>query len=359
MSKYNTYKYYCLLEKKEYKLVKDNPHCIQYFCNYSNITDNKPKDKIYYEYERSYKGDMRKKNLKDIEDKKKPINKSKLIEIIDDKFPQVQYRSRKQRPTTNLHHGQLKLFLSTLQFILYYGDKINDIVYAGSSPGTNIYIFLKMFPKKNWYLIDPRDHNKKLYESKNVKEIKKEYFTLETAEYYKKKFKNKKFLFISDIRSEESEERVIIDNKLQMECVEIMQPEYSQLKFKIPYSQKEYEYLDGDIYIQFYPPVASNETRLVIKKGAKRKTYILKDYESKLYYHNRVYRPSIYKHSLKTKCLDHCYDCTGFANLISLYCKKYKKIVTKTPDEIVENIDRVLYRKLSENIKSMKKDLKN
>lgn len=346
--------YYCKLNDKQINDIKDNPHCIQYYCKSDNISNKKPNKNKYYSYKRKFEFDS-KENF-DIEKVNDKIHKNKIIEIIDNKSKKSKYQGRRQRPSTNLHHGQLKLFLSTLQFILYYSDKIEDIVYAGSSPGLNIYLFTKMFPKIKWYLVDPRDHYEKLYNNKNVIEIKKELFTNETALYYKNKFKNKKFLFISDIRSVESDKNVILDNELQKQVIKIMEPEFSQLKFKIPYTQKNYKYPKGEIYLQYYPPVSSNETRLVVKKNAKDVNYNLKDYEDKLYYHNRIYRPSIYKHNIKSKVVDNCFDCTGFVNLISLYKKKYKK--KESVKDMIEKIDIFFNKKLSNNLLQISKNLK-
>ena len=64
------------------------------------------------------------------------------------------------------------------------------MIYPGSAGGDNINILTRMFPQCYWYLIDPRDHYKPLYSNPKVVEIKKEYFTEETALYYKNKLRN-------------------------------------------------------------------------------------------------------------------------------------------------------------------------
>ena len=108
-----------------------------------------------------------------------------------DKNNKLDYLARRQRPKTTIHWGQLKLFLSTLQFLLYYAPRSQKVhvVYAGSAWGNNINVITKMFPQCYWYLIDPRRHYHLLYKNSKVLEIKKEYFTNETAMYYKNKLK--------------------------------------------------------------------------------------------------------------------------------------------------------------------------
>lgn len=126
-----------------------------------------------------------------------------------------------------------------------------------------------MFPQCYWYLIDPRRHFKLLYKNPKVLEIRKENFTDKIAMYYKNKLKGKYVLFITDIRDEPTEELIDEDLRMQKNWVRIINPEYSQLKFRSPRTYKKYNYFEGIIYNQAYSPDTSTETRLVIKKGAK------------------------------------------------------------------------------------------
>ena len=117
-----------------------------------------------------------------------------------------------------------------------------------------------MFPNTNWYLVDPRKNNKgvsvfdkRLYNIKRVKSIITEYFTNDLAKKMVNELKTNYFLFISDIRLFEQENRnnkeddIDVDMKRQMEWHKILKPNYSQLKFRIPYNKPEYDYLEGDI----------------------------------------------------------------------------------------------------------------
>ena len=238
----------------------------------------------------------------------------------------MDYLARRQRPTTTIHWGQLKLFLSTLQFLLYYAPRSQKVhvVYAGSALGNNINVITKMFPQCYWYLIDPRRHYHLLYKNSKILEIKKEYFTNETAMYYKNKLKGEFVLFITDIRDAPTEELIDKDLRMQEDWIKIINPEYSQLKLRLPRIYKKYNYIEGVIYNQVYSPDTTTETRLVTKKGAKNIDYDVEDYEGKCYYHNRISRVCNYKQTIEhsKSYLDNCYDCTMFLLLLD----KYKKI---------------------------------
>jgi hypothetical protein len=62
---------------------------------------------------------------------------------------------------TSTHIGQLKLFLSELEFlteVLSSPDEEKIVVYAGSAPGNKIYFLHTMFPNVRFILIDPNEH---------------------------------------------------------------------------------------------------------------------------------------------------------------------------------------------------------
>jgi len=324
-------KYLCKIDKKYHNVVKKNPHTIHFFCDILNIVncENNKCEEKGLKYERDIEEELDKSNIK-LDDIKNLYYQNEIKEILDENSKYVNFESRKQRPTTALHWGQLKLFLSTLQFLLYYAPRSQKVhvIYPGSAGGDNINILTRMFPQCYWYLIDPRDHYKPLYSNPKVVEIKEEYFTEETALYYKTKLKGEYILLISDIRVVPTEESIHETNLMQQEWIKIIQPEYSQLKFRLPRIFKKYNYYEGIIYNQIFPQEATTETRLVIKKGAKKIDYDVDDYEGKCYYHNRVSRVCNYKQNIEhsKKYLDNCYDCTLFLLLLDRYRKKYKKV---------------------------------
>jgi hypothetical protein len=359
----NKYNLLCKLNETELINAKKNPHTTQFFCEIDNIINCKIEDcdnKMGYKYQREFEDMPLKKSNISKRDIEKLYNQSELKEVMNQKkINTIEYLARKQRPSTVVHWGQLKLFLSTLQFLLYYAPRSQKVhvIYPGSAAGYNIDILTKMFPQCYWYLIDPNPFFKGLYKNPKVIDIKNELFTNESAQYYKALLKDKYTLFISDIRTTTHEDDIYENNDWQQKWVQIINPEYAQLKFRIPRHNNIYSYLEGEIYYQMFPPQATTETRLVVKKNAKLKNYNLEDYENNLYFHNRVLRACVYQYDKKdnVRGLDHCYDCSACINILKKYKKKYRKIEERSIDSIVKFIisHLVTFNKLEKETKNI------
>lgn len=311
--------YYCKLSDNELKISLKNPHVIQYFCNISNITKEIPVGNYFM-----YKKRVSKRGKDNIP--KGEIFKFDFKETLD-KIEEIEYKPRGPRPSTTLHLGQLKLFLSTFQFLLRYVRGETVVIYPGSAPGLNIELLTELFPDVFWYLYDPRPFYERLKINKRVK-ISRKLFEDSDVEELVKKLRGKYVLMISDIRRNETlEELIDDDNRLHIRWIERLKPAYSQLKFRIPRLRDnngeiidEYNYLDGMIYLQYYARHTSTETRLVVDgSNIRYKKYSLGEYENRLYNFNRNYRSSIYPGVVDIRCLDNCYDCIGF----KLLCKEY------------------------------------
>lgn len=372
-------KYYvgiCKLDSRYKKIIRDNPHCSEFFCNLDtcmNITrcikyliqNNLFKPNPFlkkYEKQLLDKEINNPKNLKkcDIDgylydiiprtfnpnektyvdkyvselDKYKTIEnfyKQKFTYKLKDVPYVMEYGTTYPKPKSVIHWGQLKLFLTTLQFLIKYigkSDPLINIIYAGSAPGSNIALLADMFPNTRWYLIDPAPFIPELHKHKQMIEIKNEFFTENLAKYYYNLFKNRdklsKLYFISDIRLSPDDESVIKDNNINIVWHNIIQPDYSFLKFRCPYDGEFYDYYKGDVYIQPYAPVSSTESRLVLKKELEKEKYNINEYQGKFLYFNRIIRPAYHKQTIKqNKEFDHCYDCTFFSKIISEYFDKF------------------------------------
>ena len=91
------------------------------------------------------------------------------------------------------------------------------------------------------------------------------------------------------------------------------------LKFRCPYNQVNYEYYEGDIYIQPYGRDLTSESRLLLKKNPAKKIYNVNKYIGQFYYFNLILRPMIYKSLIgKHHILDNCWDCTAFQHIIKI-----------------------------------------
>lgn len=365
------YYFFCKLTPEQKKLAKKNPHSLHFFCYFDNIKilNNNENNSNGFKYRRHITNKIAESFNIDY-NLIKNIYFQKTIRLnLDNNFPKLNYQDRRQRPTTTLHIGQIKLFATTLQFITNYipKNKETHILYPGSASGKNIHLLSKLFPNCYWYLIDPLPFYKKLYNNKNVLYIKNKYFTDEDAKYFKEKLKNKFTIFISDIRvsdikdlREEREVRAHDDQINQYKWTKIFNADINFLKFKIPRFKNQYTYFEGELYIQPFAPRTTTETRLVCKKNAKDKIYNLNDYEDKFYYHNRILRVCDYSklHNYKYKYFCNCYDCTLFFLILEKYINKFNPDLSictliKKIFKYLENYDKFEehYNFIIENIK--------
>jgi hypothetical protein len=390
----NYYVGICKLNKEEKEIIQKNPHCAEFFCKFTNILNctecanylvqsklfnmnpffkknekiiaykqinnknnsiiNKCKNKCVSGYLYDFIPKNWEISNKDINKLEKHVDKYKILDNFYNKkfiynyaeIPNViKYEETSPKPKSVVHWGQLKLFLTTLFFLVKYieqSDQVVHIIYAGSAVGHNILILSDLFPNVKWYLIDPAPFTEELYTHKQVVEIKNEFFTDELAKYYynllNSRDKEEKLFFISDIRLDPSDENVIADNESDAKWHEIIKPDLSYLKFRCPYEgEKTYEYYDGEIFIQPYAPIASTESRILLSKNLKKKTYNIHEYQGKFCYFNRVLRPSYYVEQIikDNNYFDHCYDCTYFSYLMKEYLDKFKdfsKNVFKSDD---------------------------
>ena len=238
---------------------------------------------------------------------------------------QKKYERRTYEYKPMLHWGQLKLFLSEVEFLTkVYALNQQEIwfVYAGAAPGQHIKFLAKLFPKIHFELYDP---NKFSVEDTNMIKTHVQFFTDDDAEYWAKQAKEKFVVFCSDIRTEPATpENVVRNMGMQMKWWNIIKPELSMFKFRLPWEAGKTEYPDGEIYVQAYPGPTSSETRLIVKKDANTKLYDNELYENACYYHNIETRLGKYKTvlgnlSLVRDGVDMCFDCSSFINIMQNY----------------------------------------
>jgi hypothetical protein len=367
----NNLKYYigqCSLSDEAKHIIKKNPHCVEFFCKNTNVINctkcyNFLNKKVNLFKSKEYKNELSKNNKNNkfcdkhcksgyiynfmetetTKDNKYLIDDLKNIENFKykdfiytyDKIPYiVNYENTYPKPKTVVHWGQLKMFLTTLLFfmkVIKESDKEVHVIYAGSATGDNILLLCELFPNIKWYLADPRDHNKELYDKSNKKkimEITKGYFDDNLAKKYADQFLNRNFklLFMSDIREGTEDDLILDNNESHIRWHKIIKPDYSYFKFRCGYETEEnYQYYDGTIYLQIFAPQSSTETRILFEKELKEKTYNIHEFQAKMFYFNRVIRPSYHKSSIKeNNMFDHCYDCVYFGYMIKNYISKFK-----------------------------------
>lgn len=340
--------YTAVLTDEERALFLTEPHCLSVVCDLDTIENGHDRSRGYI-YNKLSTHPAETSNFKPL----KSVYRPKLFKTIDKlesaarrEMYDLEYYPVAQRPITCLAIGQLKLFLSTLQFLTDYAltNGKTHVVYPGSAPGNNIEYLTELFPNCEWHLYDPRDFYSKLYNNTHVKTIINDFFLPIHIEDLKKRIpSDERLLLISDIRvcTDMSEKNIDRDMRLQEGWVRDMKPDYAQLKFRLPraleygmiqvgpYTDHTYMYLPGKIYLQMYAPSESTEGRIVVSKKdaeAENVEYNVNVYEAYMSFFNRRARVSVYPSNGPTiDVMDHCHDCTLFIHTVSEYNRKYAK----------------------------------
>jgi len=260
--------------------------------------------------------------------------------------PWYSRKSRGELVTVN-HWGQRKLLISEVEFLtrcVELGQEYT-LLYAGAAPGSHLKFLADLFPQVRFVLVDPAPFS---IEGTARLTILNEYMTAELASRYAD---TPNLLFISDVRTanprvmppDEVEERIRIDNQLQIDWIEKMDPDASLLKFRLPYYEEEihkrlksesktpeddryinYKYFNGDIYLPVWGGQSTTECRLHVPKERTMKVYNTKRYQEQLFHFNTETRVQYYPHPVKSKGLCHCYDCRAEVHVLSDYLQKFK-----------------------------------
>ena len=243
--------------------------------------------------------------------------------------PRLKYvPENKLEGVSTIHRGQRKLLMSEIGSLIRLDPlKEYNVVYAGAAPGIHTPLLSELFPNLTFHLYDPAPFTIK--ESHKLR-LFNDYFTDATAESFASgSYEN--LVFICDIRRTNNEVLVWEDMQAQQKWHNIMCPQMTSLKFRLPWpnngvvdESNQVEYLSGDIHLPIWGPRNTTESRLVIEKGRHTGTctYDCLAYEEEMCYFNRVVRPSIHdwQHSREAG-LDGCYDCTSEARLLDMYSR--------------------------------------
>jgi cap2 methyltransferase len=106
----------------------------------------------------------------------------------------------------------------------------------------------------------------------------------------------------------------------------IMQPRSSMLKFRLPWNNRETEYLDGDIRLPIWGPTATTESRLItpLNDPGSKKLYDNTKYEQQMMNFNVHTRVALYNHNVPGQHVDgddlcHCFDCASEVRVIMMH----------------------------------------
>ena len=177
--------------------------------------------------------------------------------------------------------------------------------------------------------------------------------------------------FISDIRSGSPvlpnfEEHVAENMKAQQSWTEIIQADYSLLKFRLPYTstrgtaQSQWlgkdgtvMYLNGEVLLPLWTRPTSTEGRQVVKAGALQRKWDVAHYENQCFYFNAVVRERMhFNHILSPHLnLDNHFD--GAAEV-----KLWELFIEHTQPEILGDVAKMKSR-INELVDLVSKECKN
>lgn len=284
--------------------------------------------------------------------------------VLTDGMPELPYRSGlRYRPTPRHgeHRGQRKLLIAETRFLVDHPTQL--VIYAGAAPSTHTPTLLKMFPTLHVWLIDPANFDRTIVRMCQTGRVRifKEYFTPVLALQLAREASELglTFAFVSDLRTSPDDADVAADLRLQRECLCAMRPPpaAAMLKFRLPYGVTDLEYLDGEVQLQAWGPVATTETRLVVTPTetdgilgyTATRRYVLKTYESQMYYINQIMR--CYGHFdvsgvIDARGVDDCYDCALEMLVLQQFCQKHAVPYVPTPRALMDMITHDLRKPL-------------
>lgn len=221
--------------------------------------------------------------------------------------------------TANVHLGQTKLCVADEMAIAlglaHICSKTGDsnlhemkrrssrvaVVVAGGAPGDHFCSIAKTFPFVDLHLYDDRawNHDLSIRASTQSVTLHHELFLLPTAKQWASQAEYDHVIFLSDLRTGNGYEKYVeTDMCLQLQLTRILNADYSVLKFRLPYQSttRQYEYLDGILELQAFPPRNSTETRLHVTDTTRIRNYDPILYANELFYHNQITRN-------RSKCL--------------------------------------------------------
>lgn len=322
---------------------------------------------------------------------------------------------------TNVHMGQRKLLLSEMQVFNEYYVSLKKkkpthkpvVVYVGSCPGHHLHVIHGLYPDLIFHLYDGAEEsrwNKDLihapYPGWKVHTGENGYFTTDVCKALKAELdgmiaeptakkvvatnKSPPILFVCDIRLDgkgfdDFEDNVARDMTLQKDWTKILKPEFTMLKFRLPYTlskvpgNPKWPYLKGRLYFGIWSPPMSGETRLMVRKkdvgDTITTTVVVKSnkipaliddeveydylkYEQANVYHNKFDRPYCFGEFGDFVSQDDtgyihseycpCYDCIAELKVIKQYVEcvaKYTNttVAVKTVQSVAKYINDTLF----------------
>lgn len=300
---------------------------------------------------------------------------------LSDNAPRQAYRDRRSLVKPQVHAGQLKLFLSELRFLTEFATKSEKpikLVYAGAAPGIHLPYLANLFPTVQFVLYDPREFCDDVFTKWNIYvpdrngsrgiRFNKSLANRMGGEHvdflgnYTMHIKAYKLLFISDIRSGDSDDPKCdfekccqSDMNAQMDWIRIMRPAASMVKFRLPYAPGNTGYLapidDEHLWFGVFAPRGSTELRLVTGPECAMRKYDNLAVEERAYYFNNFTRVAQYGGSANiisssahlkkiAMGMDNCWDCCAMRKICYTYLSQKYEVGADAP--LPEYVERAI-----------------
>lgn len=276
------------------------------------------------------------------------------------------YRERPCEVRPQVHIGQLKLFLSELQFLTEFSSLTEStrVVYAGAADGRHIAYLAQLMPNLNFHLFDPRPFSPELTGLSNVVCMTGTagWFDKEKAKGYHalRGWSQEPLLFISDIRTGDHVDPTCDfnaacgrDMQMQMEWIRIMKPDVSMSKFRLSYKPGKTMWLtpatSRHLKYGIFAAKSATEMRLICRDPYALAEYDNTQMEEISYYFNNVTRVGQYGASIagvpiekpnaikESLGMDNCFDCHAMREVcLSFLTKKHEGSYQAEISEVVE-----------------------
>jgi hypothetical protein len=281
--------------------------------------------------------------------------------------PRCLYRERPCEIRPQVHIGQLKLFLSELQFLTEFVDMTNaaTVVYAGAADGRHIAYLAQLMSNLNFRLYDPRPFSSELDNIQNVLLYTGDsgmFTTTKASGFHPSNHPHlprHKIYLISDIRTGNHADPTCdfdaccgIDMTMQLDWMRAMRPAAAMFKFRLSYKPGKTAWLaphsEKHLKYGIFAAHSATEMRLVCTDADALTTYDNTEMEERAYYFNNFTRlgqygpkfasPGLKQHPIKEALgMDDCFDCFAMREVcLSFLTKKHEGVYCVHVSEVVE-----------------------
>lgn len=247
-----------------------------------------------------------------------------------------------------------KALLMDIEFLNQYIDKESTqktlVLYAHISDMGSYALLRELFSRRcEFFCIENMATMSELQIQRALSEFRSKTFAARKE--------GQRSLFISNCpRDQHDNDGVATQMYEQKQHHDYVAADFSFLRLRFPYAtsrNKQFMYLEGRIMLPLWGRHSSTETKLVAKHESREIPYDLTDFESKMYFHNKISRRSMFCSSIfedtpgvsevlmdPTHEYCNCYDCVREVYILCDYTNKFEED-THVSDNIRQLFNRI------------------